>query len=148
MESQNDRNQHSSSEGPSVANIKFRDLNETEFCNEPVAILNEETVDSQILPLYRSARLNPGTNYEFSAEVAEILKCYAELPQNTNEALKNENCRDAMQEEYNSLIKNHVWELITLPVNMKAIGSKWHFANNYDSDGNVTKHKARFVAKG
>ena len=38
----NDRN--SSSEGPSVANINFGDVNETEFCNEPVAILNEETV--------------------------------------------------------------------------------------------------------
>ena len=30
---------------------------------------------------------------------------------------------------------------------MKAIGSKYHFANKYDSDGNVTKHKALFVAK-
>ena len=39
----NDRNQHSSSEGPSVANINFGDVNETEFCNEPFTILNEET---------------------------------------------------------------------------------------------------------
>ena len=53
-----------------------------------------------------------------------------------------------MQQEYNSLIKNQVWELVPLPENVKAIGSKWHFANKYDSNGNVTKHKARFVAKG
>ena len=33
----NDRNQPSSLEGPSVANITFGDVNETEFCNEPVA---------------------------------------------------------------------------------------------------------------
>ena len=44
----NDRNQHSSLEGPSVANINFGDVNETEFCNEPVAILNEETVENQL----------------------------------------------------------------------------------------------------
>ena len=43
---------------------------------------------------------------------------------------------------------NHVWELVPLPENAKAIGSKWHFANKFDSDGNVTKHKARFLAKG
>ena len=144
----NHRNQHSSLEGPPVANINFGDVNETEFCNEPVAILNEETVENQLSPLRRSARLNQNTNYEFSAEVEEILKCNAELPQNTTEALKNENWRDAMQQEYNSLIKNQVWELVPLPENVKAFGSKWNFANKYDSDGNVTKHKARFVAKG
>ena len=98
--------------------------------------------------LRRSARLNQNTNYEFSAEVEETLKCYAELARNTNEALKNEKWRDAMQQEYNSLIKNHLWELVPLPENAKAIGSKWHFANKFDSDGIVTKHKARFVAKG
>ena len=68
----NDRNQHSSLYGPSVANINFADVNETEFCNEPVAILNKETVESQISSLRRSARLNQKTN-EFSAEVEEIL---------------------------------------------------------------------------
>ena len=50
-----DRNQHSSSEDPSVANIVFGDVNETELCNEPFAILNEETVNSQLSPLRRSA---------------------------------------------------------------------------------------------
>ena len=67
----------------------------TNFCNEPVAVLNEETVDSQISHLRRSARLNQ--NKRFSAEIEEILNCYAELSQNTDEALKNENWRDAMQ---------------------------------------------------
>ena len=144
----NDRNQPSSLVGPSVANINFGDVNETEFCNEPAAILNEETGENQISPLRRSARLNQNTNYEFSAEVEEIFKCYAELPHNTNEALKNGNWRDAMQQEYISLFKNHVWEISSLPENAKAIGSKWHFANKFDSDVDVTKHKARFVAKG
>ena len=120
----NDRNQNCSLEGPSIADINFGDVNETEFCNELVAVSSEETVENQISPLRRSARPNQNTNFEFSAEVEEILKCYAELPQNTNEALKNENWRDAMQQEYNSLIKNHVWELVPLPQKVKAIGSK------------------------
>ena len=76
------------------------------------------------------------------------MNCNAELTRNTNEALKNENWRDAMQQEYNSLVEKHLWELVPLPENVKAIGSKLHFANKYDSDGNVTKHKAPFVANG
>ena len=52
-----------------------------------------------------------------------------------------------MQQKYNSLVENHVCELVPLPEIVKAIGSKGNFANIYDSDGNVTKHKPRFVAK-
>ena len=65
----NDRNQHFSTEDPSVANINFGDINETDFCNEPFAVPNEETLDSQISPLRKSARLNQNTNNRFSAEV-------------------------------------------------------------------------------
>ena len=136
-----------SSDDPSVAKFNFGDDNETDLCIEPVAILNEETVDSQISPLRISVRHNRNTLYEFSVEGEEILNCFAELPRNTNEAFKNENWQDAMQLQY-SLVENHVWELDPLPENVKAIGSKWLFANKYDSDGNVTKHKARFVVKG
>ena len=84
------------------------------------------------------------------AEEEGIVKCYAEALQKTKGALKKENWRDAMHEEYNSLIKIRVWELVPLPENVKAIGSKRHFVYKYDSDGNVTKlkHKARFEAKG
>ena len=52
-----------------------------------------------------------------------------------------------MQQEYNLLIENHVWELVPLPEDVNEIGSEWLFANKCDSDGNVTKQKARFVAK-
>ena len=62
--------------------------------------------------------------------------------------MKNENWQDAMRQEYNTFIKTNVWELVPLPLNVKAIWSKWHFPNKYDSEGDVTKHKARFVAKG
>ena len=65
----NDRYQSSSLEGPSVANINFGDVNETDFCNEPVAIFKEETVENQLSPPLKSARLNQNTNYEFCAEV-------------------------------------------------------------------------------
>ena len=50
-----------------------------------------------------------------------------------------------MHPEYNSLIQNDVWELVSVPENWKAFGSKWHFANKYDSDGNCTKHKHNIV---
>ena len=65
----NDRSQHFSTKDPSVENINFGDVNETDFCNEPVALPNEETLDSQISPLCKSARLNQNTNNRFSAEL-------------------------------------------------------------------------------
>ena len=119
-EAKNDLIQHSSSEDFLVENINFGDVNETDFGNEPATFL-----DSQISPLRRTAQLNRNTNYEFFfAEVEPSLKYFVELPRNTNEALRNVNWRDAMRQQYILLIENHVWELVPLPENAKAIGSK------------------------
>ena len=53
-----------------------------------------------------------------------------------------------MQTEMDSIQENQTWELSVLPANHKAIGLKWVFKVKKDPDGNITKYKARFVAKG
>ena len=53
-----------------------------------------------------------------------------------------------MSNEFNSLVENKVWSLVSLPQGKKTIGGRWHFQLTYGSDGEVTKHKAWFVAKG
>ena len=55
---------------------------------------------------------------------------------------------EAMREELNSMEKNKVWELVDLPNDRKAIGSKWIFKRKLNASGNVEKYKARLVAKG
>ncbi|XP_074373657.1 putative mitochondrial protein AtMg00820 [Apium graveolens] len=53
-----------------------------------------------------------------------------------------------MQTEIKATEDNKTWEFTELPQGHKAIGLKWVFKLKRDGEGNVTKHKARFVAKG
>ena len=68
----NSGNQDSSSEDPSVANTNFGYVNETNFC-QCTCCNHEQLVNSKISPLPKSAQLDLNTNYEFSAEMWEIL---------------------------------------------------------------------------
>ncbi|KAD4179844.1 hypothetical protein E3N88_28435 [Mikania micrantha] len=54
----------------------------------------------------------------------------------------------AMDVEMQSMYDNQVWDLVDLPPNSKAVGSKWIFKKKTDMDGNVHTFKARLVAKG
>ncbi|GJV98399.1 hypothetical protein Tco_1553651 [Tanacetum coccineum] len=68
-------------------------------------------------------------------------------PKNVNEALGDESCIVAMQEELNQFVANDVWELVPQPRNMTIIGTKWVFRNKLDENGIVSRNKARCVAK-
>ena len=48
------------------------------------------------------------------------------LPKIAKEALKNENWRKALQDEYNSLSENKVWDLVE-DNGAKVAGRTWHF---------------------
>ncbi len=54
----------------------------------------------------------------------------------------------AMEEEYNSLMKNNTWSLVPLPKGRKVVRCKWIYRTKFVADGSVDKHKARLVAKG
>ena len=47
-----------------------------------------------------------------------------------------------------SLKDNDVWELVELPAERKAVGSKWVYKVNTGADGSVERYKARLVAQG
>ncbi|GJV20080.1 retrovirus-related pol polyprotein from transposon TNT 1-94 [Tanacetum coccineum] len=64
-------------------------------------------------------------------------------PKNINEALKDESWVMAMQEELNQFISNDVWELVSNPMNMTIIGTKWVYRNKLDENGVVSRNKAR-----
>ncbi|GJR05828.1 zf-CCHC domain-containing protein [Tanacetum coccineum] len=64
-------------------------------------------------------------------------------PKNVNEALGDESCIVAMQEELNQFVANDVWELVPQPRNMTIIGTKWVFRNKLDENGIVSRNKAR-----
>ena len=59
----------------------------------------------------------------------------------------NDNWKKAMRDKYNSLIENKVWDLVE-DNGAKEVGSRWHFGVKYNPTGEISRFKARFVAKG
>ena len=80
------------------------------------------------------------------ALMAEIMK--VQEPTNLDEAMADPNWKAAMQEEYDSIMKNQTWDLVDRPVERKIIGTKWVWKAKYKSDGSLEKYKARLVAQG
>jgi hypothetical protein len=51
-------------------------------------------------------------------------------------------------EEYNSIIKNDVWEVVPRPEGKSLVTSRWLYKLKHAADGSIEKYKARFVAWG
>ena len=64
------------------------------------------------------------------------------------EATKQKEWVDAMIEEYQSMIKNDVWEIVPRPKDKLVVSLKWIFKTKHSTDGSIEKYKARFVASG
>jgi hypothetical protein len=53
-----------------------------------------------------------------------------------------------MVEEYDSIVRNDVWDVVLRPVGKSVVTSRWLYKTKIDADGNMEKHKGRFVARG
>jgi hypothetical protein len=56
--------------------------------------------------------------------------------------------QEAMLEEYDSIMCNDVWEVVSRPEGKSIVTSRWLYKTKYVADGSIEKHKARFVACG
>jgi hypothetical protein len=54
----------------------------------------------------------------------------------------------AINDEYNSLIKNKTWELVSRPPNRRVVSCKWALKHKRDEMGRIIRLKARLVARG
>jgi hypothetical protein len=54
----------------------------------------------------------------------------------------------AMAEEYQSILKNDVWDIVLRPEWNSVVTSKWIYKIKHASDGSFKKYKVRFVSKG
>ena len=64
------------------------------------------------------------------------------------EAAKHQVWKDAMNEEYESIMKNDVWDVVPRPKDKSLVTSKWLYKIKHEADGSAEKFKARFVARG
>ena len=72
-------------------------------------------------------------------------------PKTVREALNSPSAgkwQEAMQAEYESLVKNNVFKLVKLPEGRDVVDNKWVFKLKRNSDGSVQRYKARLVARG
>lgn len=53
-----------------------------------------------------------------------------------------------MVEEYNSIMKNEVWDIVPRSKDKSVVTSKWTYKIKHATDGSIEKYKARFVARG
>ena len=53
-----------------------------------------------------------------------------------------------MVEEYDSIVRNSVWDMVPRLKNKSVVSSRWLYKVKQVVDGSVENHKARFVACG
>jgi histone deacetylase 1/2 len=69
-------------------------------------------------------------------------------PHNLDEALHDENWKEAMDSEYMALMRNKTWHLVPPRKGMNVVDCKSVWKKKFKSYGSLDKYKARLVAKG
>jgi hypothetical protein len=94
-------------------------------------------------PMRQSKKPKP-----FSSYMALMCDLVEKEPTCFEKVIQKKEWVDAMTEEYQSIIKNDVWEIVPRPKIKDAISSKWIYKIKHAADRSIQKHKARFVAHG
>jgi hypothetical protein len=84
----------------------------------------------------------------FSSYMALMCNLLDEEPTCFEEAIQKKEWADAMTEEYQSIIKNDVWEIVPRSKSKDVVSSKCLFKIKHAADGSIEKYKARFVTCG
>ena len=83
-----------------------------------------------------------------SGYVALLCDFIDKEPSSYEEAKDQKEWKDAMIEEYQSIMKNDVWDVVPRPKGKSIVTSKWICKIKHAADGSIEKYKARFVARG
>lgn len=76
---------------------------------------------------------------------------FHEEPRSYEQAIESSDHKQwekAMDEEYDSLLRNHTWELVKPPSDQKVIDNRWVFKLKQNPDGSIDRYKARLVVRG
>jgi hypothetical protein len=84
----------------------------------------------------------------FSSYTALMCDLLEEEPTFFEEAILRKEWVDAMTEEYQSTMKNKVWEIVPRLKDKYVVSSRWLFKIKHVADGSIEKYKSRFVTRG
>jgi hypothetical protein len=77
----------------------------------------------------------------FSGYMALMCDLLEKEPTCFEEVIQKKEWADAMTEEYQSIIKNNVWEIVPRPTSKDVVSSKWLFKIKHLVDGSIEKYK-------
>ena len=80
--------------------------------------------------------------------MALVGECVETEPSSFEEVVQQPLWVDAMVEEYDSIVWNNVWDVVSRPENKSVVSSRWLYKVKQATDGIVEKYKARFVSHG
>ena len=83
----------------------------------------------------------------FSSYAANMSDLSKSKPTSVSDAIKLTTWKDAMTEEYQSIIKNDVWEIVPRPEGKSVASFKWISKIKHVADGSIEKYKAIFIAR-
>jgi hypothetical protein len=86
--------------------------------------------------------------HRFGGYVALMSSISDAKPYSFEEVDKLQVWKVSMLEEYRSIIKNNVWDIVSRPKDKSMVSSKWIYKIKHVVDGSVEKFKARFVSRG
>ena len=69
-------------------------------------------------------------------------------PSSFEEAVEKKVRKDAMLEEYQSIMKNDVWDIVPRRKGNSVVTFKWIYKKKHAANRSIEKYKARFVARG
>ena len=69
-------------------------------------------------------------------------------PSSYEDAADKKVWKDAMVEEYQSIMNNDVWDVVLKLKGKPMVTSKWIYKTKHSTDGSVEKYKERCVARG
>ena len=87
----------------------------------------------------------PNTKY---ANTAQFQKETHTIPKTIAQALADPRWRQAVLDEFNSIVKNGTYSLVPPTSHQNTVSCRWIFTIKYNPDGTVRKYKARLVARG
>ena len=84
----------------------------------------------------------------FSNHVSLMCDIVNQEPNSYEEDVQKKEWVDLMTEEYQSIMKNDVWDIVPKLEIKSVVSSKWIYKIKNAADGSIEKYKARFMARG
>ena len=84
----------------------------------------------------------------YSSYIALLCDIIDKEPSNYEEVVEKKEWKDTMIEEYQSIMKNDVWDVVPRPEGKSIVTSNWIYNIKHAANGSIEKHKAIFVACG